>query len=62
MTSEKDRQETQKQRRNARLAEQLRTNLQRRKGQARARRTGEADKRQGIDPAAGSDPSPSEKG
>jgi hypothetical protein len=36
---------TQKDARKARLAEQLRANLQRRKAQARARRTGEADER-----------------
>ncbi|MGB3390147.1 MAG: hypothetical protein WBA88_19435 [Pseudaminobacter sp.] len=36
---------TQKDARKARLAEQLRANLQRRKAQARARRTGEADDR-----------------
>jgi hypothetical protein len=35
----------QKDARKARLAEQLRANLQRRKAQARARRTGEADDR-----------------
>lgn len=35
----------QKEARKARLAEQLRANLQRRKAQARARRTGEADER-----------------
>ena len=38
--------------RKARLAEQLRANLQRRKQQARARRAGEADQRQGIDARA----------
>jgi hypothetical protein len=38
--------------RNARLAEQLRANLQRRKRQARARREGEADERaEGISAA-----------
>ncbi|MGE0503756.1 MAG: hypothetical protein AB7I79_24270 [Rhizobiaceae bacterium] len=31
-----------------RLAEALRANLQKRKGQARARRQGEADQRQGM--------------
>ena len=36
-------------RRKARLAEQLRANLQRRKQQARARRAGDADQRQGLD-------------
>ncbi|WP_187972485.1 hypothetical protein [Aquibium microcysteis] len=36
-------------RRKARLAEQLRVNLQRRKQQARARRAGDADERQGLD-------------
>ena len=36
-------------RRKERLAEQLRANLQRRKQQARARRAGEADERQGLD-------------
>ena len=36
-------------RRKARLAEQLRANLQRRKQQARARRAGDADERQGLD-------------
>lgn len=36
-------------RRKARLAEQLRANLQRRKQQARARRSGDADDRQGLD-------------
>ncbi|RST85182.1 hypothetical protein EJC49_17040 [Aquibium carbonis] len=35
-------------RRKARLAEQLRANLQRRKQQARARRAGDADDRQGL--------------
>jgi hypothetical protein len=35
-------------RRKARLAEQLRANLQRRKQQARARRAGAADERQGL--------------
>jgi predicted transcriptional regulator of viral defense system len=35
-------------RRKARLAEQLRANLQRRKQQARARRAGDADERQGL--------------
>ena len=34
-----------KQRREARLAEELRANLQKRKAQARSRRTGEADER-----------------
>ena len=39
--------------RKARLAEQLRANLQKRKAQARSRRTGEADSRQeGIAAAA----------
>ncbi|APH73361.1 hypothetical protein [Aquibium oceanicum] len=41
--------------RKARVAEQLRANLQRRKQQARARRAGEADQRQGIDTGAGDD-------
>ena len=36
-------------RRKARMAEQLRANLQRRKQQARARRAGNADDRQGLD-------------
>ena len=37
--------------RKARLAEQLRANLQKRKAQTRSRRTGEADSRpEGIDP------------
>ncbi|MFU0503911.1 hypothetical protein [Pseudaminobacter sp. NGMCC 1.201702] len=41
-----------KQARKARLAEQLRANLQKRKAQARARRTGEADNRpEGIEAA-----------
>ena len=40
-------------RRKARLAEQLRANLQRRKQQARARRAGDADERQGLDDAEG---------
>ncbi|MBX3584109.1 MAG: hypothetical protein KF810_19660 [Rhizobiaceae bacterium] len=41
--------------RKARLAEQLRANLQRRKAQARSRRTGDADQRpDGL--AAGQDP------
>jgi hypothetical protein len=35
-------------RRKARLAEELRANLARRKAQARARRSGEADQREGI--------------
>ncbi len=40
--------------RKARLAEQLRTNLQRRKAQARARRSGEADQRpEGLAPENG---------
>jgi predicted transcriptional regulator of viral defense system len=39
-------------RRKARLAEQLRANLQRRKQQARARRAGEADERKGLDAEA----------
>jgi hypothetical protein len=39
--------------RKARLAEQLRANLQRRKAQARARRSGEADERQGLTGAEG---------
>ena len=39
-------------RRKARLAEQLRANLQRRKAQARSRRAGEADQRaDGLTPA-----------
>ena len=40
-------------RRKARLAEQLRANLQRRKAQARSRRAGGADTRaEGLEPAA----------
>ncbi len=40
--------------RKARLAEQLRANLQRRKAQARARRSGDADQRpEGLDAAGG---------
>ncbi len=53
MTSDSEGQESEKERRRQRLAEQLRANLQRRKGQARARRTGRADERQGIDSASG---------
>jgi hypothetical protein len=42
--------------RTARLAEELRANLQRRKAQARSRRAGEADRRpEGIAAAPGSD-------
>jgi hypothetical protein len=41
-------------RRKARLAEQLRANLQRRKAQARSRRAGEADSRpEGLNPDDG---------
>jgi len=35
--------------RKAKLAAELRTNLQKRKAQTRARRAGEPDKREGID-------------
>ncbi len=42
--------------RKARLAEQLRANLQRRKQQSRARRAGEADQRQGIDARTDGEP------
>ncbi len=45
--------------RKARLAEELRANLQRRKAQTRARRTGDADERPEGLPAAGKKP-PSE--
>ena len=36
--------------RKAKLAAELRANLQKRKAQARARRAGEADEREGMDP------------
>ena len=52
MTRKQDAGETQQDARKARLAEQLRANLQRRKQQARSRRDGEADERaEGIDAA-----------
>jgi hypothetical protein len=50
----------------ARLAEELRANLQRRKAQTRSRRTGEADERpEGLDAASdvgGDSPAPGTKG
>jgi hypothetical protein len=53
-------------RRKARLAEELRANLQRRKAQTRSRRTGEADERpEGLDAASdvgGDSPAPGTKG
>ncbi|MDF1608807.1 hypothetical protein PZ897_11525 [Hoeflea sp. YIM 152468] len=45
--------EIQAERRSKRLAEQLRTNLQRRKAQVRARREGRADEAEGLPSAGG---------
>ena len=56
MAADKPGRITEEQRRKARLAEQLRKNLQRRKAQARARRSGAADSRPGgLDPASTGD-------
>ena len=59
MTSKSDPQATARQRREARLAEELRANLQKRKAQARSRRTGAADER--PDGLAAAGPSSTEK-
>ena len=62
MTAGKKGRITEEQRRKERLAGQLRQNLQRRKAQARARRSGDADTRpEGID-ADTSDTSGTENG
>ncbi len=53
-------QQSQEEARKARLAEQLRANLQRRKAQARSRRAGEADGRDEGLPAAGDEAAASE--
>ena len=47
--------------RKARLAAELKANLARRKAQARARRAGEADARDEGLPAAGNDPSETDR-
>lgn len=44
---------SEKERREARLAEALRANLHRRKAQAKSRRAGDGDPRAGIDAASG---------
>jgi hypothetical protein len=57
--SKQDEQDRIKDARAARLSQQLRANLQRRKAQARARREGDADERpEGIALAGGSEPEP----